>query len=49
MLLKLIRLLFDKVIGDVPAEERDRLKADLESLLIQATKAAAEGAVRGMK
>lgn len=47
MLLDILMKVFNKVILDVPDDKKEELLAKAESLLIEAIKAASEGAAKG--
>ena len=49
MILRLFKLLFSTLIGDVPEEKKDALKEQFGALLVNLAKASAEGAVRGSR
>ncbi len=49
MIIKLLKFLFKKLIGDLPDEQKRKLWLDFTDLLREVTKARAEGAVRGLK
>ena len=48
MIIKLLKFLFSKLIGDIPEEKRRELWLNFNDLLKEAAKAAAEGAVKGI-
>ena len=49
MLLKLLSALFGRLIGSLPAEQREPLREEFHAVLAKAVGAAAEGAVRGLR
>jgi len=48
MLIKTLRFLFSKLIGNIPEEKKRQLQLDFNDLLREVVKAAAEGAVKGV-
>ena len=49
MLIEIIKFLFKKIIGNLPEESKRKLWIAFNSVLDEAIKAAAEGAVQGLK
>jgi len=49
MILKLIRWLFDQLLGHLTAAERIRMQVRLDTLLAEVVRAGAEGATRGLR